>query len=143
MACNKYYLILYSCAILQHKNSKFLYPWALQNWPVFKRNIMKKFWLKFRNHAKFRAKKLFISNECAISCKTGFVLIRKWCGILCKKFISCKTMQLLRKRIDCFVETLNLLHRLHFLCPPPRSSYVHIQSYYPARTILYFWFKQN
>ena len=84
MACNKYYLILYSCAILQHKNSKFLYPWALQNWPVFKRNIMKKFWLKFRNHAKFRSKKLFISKECAIFCKTGFVLIRKWCGISCK-----------------------------------------------------------
>ena len=45
-----------------------------------------KFWLKFRIRAKFRAKKkLFISNECAILCKTGFVLIRKWCGISCKK----------------------------------------------------------
>ena len=65
-----------------------------------------KFWLKFRIHAKFRAKKIFISNECAISCKTGFVLIRKWCGISCKKVISCKTTKLLRKRIDCFVETL-------------------------------------
>ena len=28
-------------------------------------------------HAKCRSKKLFISNERAISCKTGFVLIRK------------------------------------------------------------------
>ena len=46
---------------------------------------MKKFWLKFRIHAKFRAKKSFISNEFAISCKTGFVLIRKWCGISCQK----------------------------------------------------------
>ena len=62
--------------------------------------IRKKFWLKFHNHAKFRAVKSFILKECAILCKTGFVLIQKWCGI------SCKTTQLLRKRIDCFVETL-------------------------------------
>ena len=62
--------------------------------------IRKKLWLKFHIHAKFRAIKSFILKECAILCKTGFVLIQKWCGI------SCKTTQLLRKRIDCFVETL-------------------------------------
>ena len=36
-------------------------------------NIMKKFCIP----AKFCSKKLFISNECAISCKTGFALTRK------------------------------------------------------------------
>ena len=30
-------------------------------------------------------KEIFISNECAISCKSGFILIRKWCEIWCKK----------------------------------------------------------
>ena len=59
-------------------------------------------------------KTLSILNECAISCKTGFVLIRKWCGISCKKVISCKTTQLLRKRIDCFVETLHTLWSVRY-----------------------------
>ena len=59
---------------------------------------------------------LFITNECAISCKTGLVLIRKLCGNSCKKVISCKIMQLLRKRIDCFVETLVLSE------PPPYTT---------------------
>ena len=89
-ACYKYYLSLYSCAVLQCKTSNFSYSWALH----------KKFWLKLRIHVKFRAKKLLISNECTILDKTGFVLIRKWCEI------SCKTTKLLRKRICCFVETL-------------------------------------
>mgnify|MGYP006921026247 CR=1 FL=1 len=44
MACNKYYLISYSCTILQYKNFNFSYSWALYNymqkWPVFMRNIM-------------------------------------------------------------------------------------------------------
>ena len=29
-------------------------------WPVFMRNILKKIWLKFRIHAKFRAKKKYL-----------------------------------------------------------------------------------
>ena len=65
-----------------------LFPAILLFWAI---------WLKFRIH----------SNECAISCKTGFVLIRKWCGISCKKVISCTTTQLLRKRIDFYVETID------------------------------------
>ena len=44
----------------------------------------------------------------AISCKTGFVLIRNWCKISCK-FISYNNTTLLRKRIYCFVETLDLV----------------------------------
>ena len=89
MACNKYYLISYSCTILQYKNFNFSYSWALYNymqkWPVFMRNIMKNSDLNFVFMRNFVQKKIFISNECAISCKTGFVLIRKWCGISCKK----------------------------------------------------------
>ena len=60
----QYYLILYSCSILQHENSNLSYSWALHNYmQKFMRNIMKKFWLRFRIHGKFRAKQLFISNE--------------------------------------------------------------------------------
>ena len=81
MASNKYYLILYSWSTLQNKDSNFSYSWALhnymKNWPVVMRNIMKKkIWLKLRIHAKFCAKTLDISNYCAISFKTGFVLIQ-------------------------------------------------------------------
>ena len=48
MACNKYYLILYS----YNTNT------AIQKFQffVFMGNIMKNFWLKFRIYAKFRAK---------------------------------------------------------------------------------------
>ena len=83
------FVFLHAQTKLLYKNFNFSYSWALQKWPVFMRNIMK-----------FRAKKIFISNECAILCKTGFVLIRKWCRI------TCKTTKLLRKEFDCFVETL-------------------------------------
>ena len=38
----------------------------------------------------FVQKKIFISNECAISCKPGFELIRKWWKISWKRVISCK-----------------------------------------------------
>ena len=34
------------------------------------------------------------------------VLIRKWCGIACNKCHFVHSMQLVRKRIDCLVETL-------------------------------------
>jgi len=73
----------------------FLNSWALQNymqkWPVFMCNLIKKTDLNFVFMQNFMKKNLFILNEC---------------GISYKKVISCKTMQLLRKRIDCFVETL-------------------------------------
>ena len=72
---------------------------------VFKRKIIQKLWLLLCIHPQFRAKKI-ISNECAISCKPGFVLIRKLCEISCKKVISWKNTKLLRKRIYCFVKTL-------------------------------------
>ena len=73
---------------------------------VFMRKLMQKLGLLLCIHPQFRAKFYFISNECAISCKLGFVLIRKWCEISCKKIISCKNAKLLRKIIYCFVETL-------------------------------------
>ena len=56
---------------------------------VFMRKIIQKLWLLLCIHPQFRAKKI-ISNECAISCKPGFVLIRKLCEISCKKVISWK-----------------------------------------------------
>ena len=103
-------------------------------------NILKKFWLKFRIHAKFRAKKLFISNECAISCKTGFVLIRKWCGISCKKVISCKTTQVLRKSIDCFVGTLlwRLGYPKMFLLDPETWSWTQFKTFLRTCKVLYW-----
>ena len=55
MACNKYYLILYSYAILQHKNSNFSHSNDLYSCAIF----WKKIWLKFRIHAKFRAKNIY------------------------------------------------------------------------------------
>ena len=60
MACKKYYLISFSCAILLYRNFNFSYSWALQKRPVFMRNIMKKFWLKFRIHAKLHAQKVYL-----------------------------------------------------------------------------------
>jgi len=89
MACNKYYLISFSCTILLFTNFNFSYSWALRNymqkWPVFMRISWKNSDLNFVFMQNFVQKKLFISNECAISFKTGFVLIRKWCEISCKK----------------------------------------------------------
>ena len=41
--------------------------------------------LQFYILVQFRAKKCFILNECAISCKSGFVLIQNWCEISYKK----------------------------------------------------------
>ena len=88
-------------------------------------NFAQNLWLNIHalNHAKNMTqilyscvisckRKWFISNECAISCKTYFVLIRKWYKISHKKNISCKNAKLLRKRICSFVETL-------FLSEPP------------------------
>ena len=39
----------------------------------------------FGIHAQNHAKKIFISNECAILCKPGFILLQKLWEILCKK----------------------------------------------------------
>ena len=48
----------------------------------------------------FVQKNYLFLNERAISCKTGFLLIRNRCEI------SCKNTRLFHKRIYCFVETL-------------------------------------
>ena len=62
LACNKYYLISFSCTILLFTNFNFSYSWALQyymqKWPVFMCNIMKKFLLNFCNHVKLCVKKI-------------------------------------------------------------------------------------
>ena len=58
MACHKYFLIWFSYTIqtVQKFQFQFSYSWAVQNylrkWSVYH----EKFWLKFRIHAKFRAK---------------------------------------------------------------------------------------
>ena len=70
-------------------------------------NIMKKFWLKFRIHAKFRAKKIYLFR---MNAQFPSKLVSYWyendAKFRAKKVISCKITQLLCKRIDCFVETL-------------------------------------
>ena len=89
MACNKYYLILFSCTLLLYIIFKFLFLSAFQNymqkWPIFMQISWKKSDSNFLFMWNFVQKKLFILNECAVLCKTGFILIRKWCGISCKK----------------------------------------------------------
>ena len=103
MACNKYYLISFSCTKLLYKNFNFSYSWALQKWLVFMRNIIKKFWLKFRTYAKFREKNIYFDWMHNFVKKNWF---RNDTKIMRNFVISCKTTKLLRKRIDCFVETL-------------------------------------
>ena len=110
MACSNYYLISFSCTLLYknfnfriHGHCKITCKNDLYSCEYHKKN------LNFVFMQNLVQTKLSISNECAISCKTGLVLIQKLCGILCK------TTQLLRKRIDCFVETLPILRMLLFV----------------------------
>ena len=65
-----------------------------------------KFWLKFRIHAKFRAKKYLFRMNAQFRAKLVSYWYENDAGFRAKKVISCKTTKLLRKRIDCFVETL-------------------------------------
>ena len=69
---------------------------------VFMRNFVHKKIYLFRMNAQFRAK-----------------LVSYWykndAEFRAKKVISHKTTQLLRKRIDCFVETLLLFNNLNFI----------------------------
>ena len=67
MTGNKYFLISFSCTILLYKFKFFVFMGIAKLHEIMTcihANIMKKF---CRIHAKFPAKKLFISNECAIS----------------------------------------------------------------------------
>ena len=112
-----HFFFLISCSYtILYKNSNFSLSWALPNlvqklWPCIHAQNMQKVGFEFYIMWNFVKKKILISKEFAILCKTGFVWIQNWCEISCNKsYFVQKHVFTGAQELYCFVKTLFFYH---------------------------------